>query len=89
MSDYVPNKVFKNKRVFGLIWSVFLITYGAFGYLNGQLWIPGIGASSGIIFHGRPLILVIIAIGLSCWENSGHPSYQSCEPRFALAGLRF
>ena len=64
--SYVPNAVPKSKRVFGVIWSLFLLLYGVFSFFKGDLWIPGVGAASGISFTGEALIIVLVAIFFSC-----------------------
>jgi hypothetical protein len=95
---YTPNKVPRRKRIFGGIWSSLIVIYGVIGLYYGQLWIPGLGAASGVVFTGNSLIVLLIAIGLSCCNlllpiadhfdkrNNEH-IYKKLEKSFAFASV--
>ena len=95
---YTPNKVPIRKRIFGIIWSSLIFTYGVSGLYNGQLWIPGLGAASGVVFTDNSLIVLIIAIGLSCCNlllpiadhfdtRNNEYIYGRLEKSFAIASV--
>lgn len=57
--SFTPNHIPKSTRIFNLVWGIGLIIMATFGWLKGELFLPGKGG--GITYTGDALLLFIAA----------------------------
>lgn len=61
-TDYTPNCIPKSERIFIFVWGVGLIAYAILGYYRGELFLPGLRGSEGIVFSGESLYFIMVAM---------------------------